>query len=839
MSPEQAVMTSLDIDTRSDIYSLGVLLYELLTSQTPFDAKELLAAGLDAMRRTIREQEPARPSTRLSTMLEGELTTTAQHRQIGAPELIHLVRGDLDWIVMKALEKDRARRYETANGLAMDVQRYLMDEPVVARPPGNLYRFQKLVRRNKMAFAAAIAISSVLLLGVVVSTSEAIRATRAEREQSRLKEAAQQQQANEAKLRQEAEADKKRAVTEAAKATAVSEFLQEMLRSANPDNLKGTDYTVRQLLDAFSTGLDKQLAGQPEVEATVRATIGNAYSRLGLTHKAEPHLARALALRGRIYGERSEQFAQSLVDHAWNLFEQERLSEAESEARRGLDIYRKCGTAAQPIIHALWVLELSLGSQFKEMETTIEEALAIARNSPGREFPEIANMMGDLAAAKNTEGQYVAAEALALQAVEIQRRLLGLEHPETGWSLVALGAAQKGEHKLAEAERALNEALAIFLRCYPLQHKGVRSAIVQLSAVLEAKGDSAAAEALYRELLDSQRAALGNDSPVVAETLSSLAESLYAQGKQAEAETAAGETAKKYHTALTQYEKLASDQGRLHECWSFAISYEALGRLLKKLGQTQAAETAYQDTQLLWRKLVANFNTEDCRFHLGVNHDALGDLLRGAGRATESLEAYRAAHEVWLKLVTDFNREDRRMHLGYTAENIGQLLMEVGHFDEAAETYRQALAVWKKLVAEFDQDHYRNHLCGTLVGLARTLQAQGKRIEAEGTFAEAERVARECLIRRQSQIPEDWQTFNAQSLLGGSLLVEKKFAEAEPLLLSGYQGMKQREGTIPFEGKPRLSEALQRLVQLYEATDRRDQAAEWKKKLVEAQKAER
>jgi len=180
MSPEQAVMTSLDIDTRSDIYSLGVLLYELLTGKTPFDSNALLQAGLDAMRRTIREVEPPKPSARLSTMLDAERATTASHRQTEPPKLVHLLKGDLDWIVMKCLEKDRGRRYETANGLAADIQRHLNTEPVVARPPSKFYEFRKTVCRHKFGFAAAAAIIFVLLAGVLVSTWQAIRAKQAE-----------------------------------------------------------------------------------------------------------------------------------------------------------------------------------------------------------------------------------------------------------------------------------------------------------------------------------------------------------------------------------------------------------------------------------------------------------------------------------------------------------------------------------------------------------------------------------------------------------------------------------------------------------------------------------
>ena len=247
MSPEQAEMSGLDIDTRSDIYSLGVLLYELLAGSTPFDAKELMASGIDAMRKTIREKEPQRPSTKLSQTLvaadkvgrvaqrapsAGESMSTggahgvtrptthseeevraSSRRLLRIKETITLLKGDLDWIVMKCLEKDRTRRYETANGLAFDLKRHLNNEPVLARPPGAAYKFQKAFRRNKLAFTAGIAIAAVLLLGIIVSTWQSVLATRAKQQAqaAQAQEAVQREkaveaQANETKLREQAQA---------------------------------------------------------------------------------------------------------------------------------------------------------------------------------------------------------------------------------------------------------------------------------------------------------------------------------------------------------------------------------------------------------------------------------------------------------------------------------------------------------------------------------------------------------------------------------------------------------------------------------------------------------
>jgi serine/threonine protein kinase/WD40 repeat protein len=226
ISPEQAEMSGLDIDTRADIYSLGVLLYELLVGQTPFDGQELLRGGLDALRQIIREKEPQRPSTKLNTLPAADRTTAGKRRHTDVGKLVHQLQGDLDWIVMKCLEKDRTRRYDTANGLAMDIQRHLANEPVVARPPSAAYKLQKAWQRNKLAFTAGAIVAVALVVGSGVSTWQAFVATRA-------RSAAQTAQVLAQAKQQEAETERERADSQAQKASESQQQSRRLLYASD------------------------------------------------------------------------------------------------------------------------------------------------------------------------------------------------------------------------------------------------------------------------------------------------------------------------------------------------------------------------------------------------------------------------------------------------------------------------------------------------------------------------------------------------------------------------------------------------------------------------------
>ncbi len=551
MSPEQAELSGLDIDTRSDIYALGVLLYELLTGKTPFDAKELLQAGLDEMRRRIREEEPMRPSTRLSTMADADLTEVAQQRQSEPAKLTRFIRGDLDWIVMKCLEKDRTRRYETANGLAMDLRRHLNNEPVVACPPSAAYRFQKMVRRNKVVVAAITAVTAALIFGLGLSTILFIR---------------------EAKSRKQAQEKEREAREAEAQATAILEFFQRhVLAVARPKgepNAISRDVTVREALVEAEKQISNTFSNQPLVEAQLRETMGETFGFLGDVERAIPQFERALELFREHLGLK-EIHTLTAMNNLANLYEEVGQSDkalplAEETVKVMRELFGTQSRETLVTMHGLALQYHSMGRDQEalelEMETLAfrksalgladshtlssmdglgliyrslgqisnaiaisEETVAIARTNLGPDDPMTLSSLGNLASAYQTDGRIKDALPLRQEVLERRQRIYGPDAPQTLISMNNLATAYLMDGNAAAAVTLHEETLRLRRLKQRPDHPDVFYSMHNLASAYSQAGRLPEAITMARDTIEGRLSLLGNDHPETLKSMSSLA----------------------------------------------------------------------------------------------------------------------------------------------------------------------------------------------------------------------------------------------------------------------------------------------------------------------------
>jgi serine/threonine protein kinase/tetratricopeptide (TPR) repeat protein len=672
MSPEQAELNQLDIDTRSDIYSLGVLLYELLTGSTPLERKRVKKAAMLEVLRLIREEEPPRPSTRLSTT--EEMPSVAASRGLEPKKLSGLVRGELDWIVMKALEKDRNRRYETANGFAMDIQRYLADEPVLACPPSAGYRLRKFARRHQGALTVGAAMLALLLAGTAVSTWQAVRATRAEKEAS---DALVQVTAEQANTR----------VALTAEIAAQAQTLEA--------------------LDALTDDVvETMFARQPELEVTEKAFLRKVLGFYESITQRLGETAEARFLRAKGY------------------FKVAHLSALLGQQIKAVAAYRQAevllGQLAEEFPDApeyreklartdnnLGVLLAELGNE-AEAETAFRHAVTL-RAKLADKFPKVPPYGRDLAASYNDLAFLLQEQKNYAEADVAYRRALDLEEKLSAEAGAApmyrqalargranLGSLLREQERYAEAEDSYRLALTVqekqlaeFPRA-PRVRRELADSYHGLGIVLaELKKETEAETTFDRSL--ALRKKLADDYPGVLQYRRELAKGYsdlgflrQRQGKYADAEEA-------YRQALDLMEKIVAETGPNHRHrQDLAQAHHSLGIVLAEQKKEAEAETAFHDALELRKKLVEEFpRVQKYRRELALSYTDLGNLLQRQKKDAES--AWRDALPLWQQLATDAPKvADYQNELAGTLGKLAALHNQRGEFVAAVVLLDQA-----------------------------------------------------------------------------------------------------------------------------------------------------
>ena len=552
MSPEQAEMSGLDVDTRTDIYSLGVILYELLVGVLPFDPKTFREAGFGEIQRIIREIDPPKVSTRLSSLGDTQ-TSIAKHRKTDPNSLHKQLKGDLDWITVKAMAKDRTQRYASASELTSDIERYLKHEPIIAGRPSATYRLKKYIRRHKVGVAAAALVILAMIIGITGTSIGLMKATKAEK-----------------KAREEAET-----------AQQVSDFLVELFKVSDPGEARGNSITAREILDKGARKIDKELDAQPRIQSRLMETMGRVYRNLGLYTQAAPILEKSLSLKRRVYGEEHLEVATSLHTLAVLYDTQAKYQEAESLFRQSLAIKEKIfgqdHLEVAKSLNSIAVVNWNRG-KYAEAEPLFQRSLAIKEKALGPDDPEVGYTLTNLGILYHEQSKYEKAEPLLKQALSISEKALGLDHPDVAASLNNLGSLYEEMGKREEAEPLYERSLAIWENALGPEHSDVGIVLHNLANLYRDQGKYNKAEPYYLRSLAIFQRALGEEHPYVAYSFGECANLYRDQGKHREAEIL-------YQRSLEIFVKSVGENHL-----NVAEILEQYALLLRKIDRTDDAE---------------------------------------------------------------------------------------------------------------------------------------------------------------------------------------------------------------------------------------------------------